>query len=146
MSVPPGPTPSAPPRRPAPVLGVACPLSPVPAPVTRPALRGSHRRHLRRSRRRRYARRAAHGRRRPPDRAPTGREATELNRDVADDLIYHHSRHVHLFGARHGRHHGLDVDPELLYAGALFHDLGLPGKFRTSQLRFELDGADEART
>ncbi|WP_317633712.1 MULTISPECIES: hypothetical protein [unclassified Streptomyces] len=40
----------------------------------------------------------------------------------------------------------MDVDPELLYAGALFHDLGLPGKFRTSQLRFELDGADEART
>ena len=73
------------------------------------------------------------------------REATELIRDVTDDLIYHHSRRVYLFGARHGLHHRLDFDPELLYVGALFHDLGLTEKFRSSQQRFELDGADEAR-
>ncbi|WP_328385579.1 HD domain-containing protein [Streptomyces sp. NBC_00400] len=73
------------------------------------------------------------------------REATELIRDVTDDLIYHHSRRVYLFGAHHGRRHGLAFDPELLYVGALFHDLGLTEKFRTSQQRFELDGADEAR-
>ncbi|MGX1849168.1 HD domain-containing protein [Streptomyces sp. NPDC055299] len=73
------------------------------------------------------------------------REATELIRDVTDDLIYHHSRRVYLFGAHYGLHQGLDFDPELLYVGALFHDLGLTGKFRTSQQRFELDGADEAR-
>ncbi|MFD0167427.1 HD domain-containing protein [Streptomyces decoyicus] len=74
------------------------------------------------------------------------REATELIRDdVTDDLICHHSRRVYLFGAHHGRPHDLAFDPELLYVGALFHDLGLTGKFRTSQQPFELDGADEAR-
>ncbi|MFE3770385.1 HD domain-containing protein [Streptomyces sp. NPDC059122] len=73
------------------------------------------------------------------------REATELVRDVTDDLIYHHSHRVYLFGAHHGRRHNLTFDPELLYVGALFHDLGLTEKFRTSQQRFEIDGADEAR-
>ncbi|MEV0260385.1 HD domain-containing protein [Streptomyces sp. NPDC050617] len=73
------------------------------------------------------------------------REATELVRDATDDLIYHHSRRVYLFGAHHGRTHGLSYDPELLYVGALFHDLGLTEKFRASQQRFEIDGADEAR-
>ncbi len=73
------------------------------------------------------------------------REATELVRDATDDLIYHHSRRVYLFGAHHGRTHGLPFDPELLYVGALFHDLGLTEKYRASQQRFEIDGADEAR-
>ncbi|MFI7102841.1 HD domain-containing protein [Streptomyces sp. NPDC050161] len=72
-------------------------------------------------------------------------EATELVRDVTDELIYHHSRRVYLFGARHGIRHGLEFDAELVYVGALFHDLGLTEKFRTSQQRFEIDGADEAR-
>ncbi|MGY5123500.1 hypothetical protein [Streptomyces nigrescens] len=79
-----------------------------------------------------------------PDSTPA-REATELIRDVTDDLIYHHSRRVYLFGACHGRHHGLDFAPKLPYVGALVHGLGLTEKFRTSQQRFELDGADEAR-
>ncbi|PNE36343.1 HD domain-containing protein [Streptomyces noursei] len=73
------------------------------------------------------------------------REAAELVRDLTDDLIYHHSHRVYLFGAHHGLRHNLTFDPELLYVGALFHDLGLTEKFRTSQQRFELDGADEAR-
>ncbi|WP_405413350.1 phosphohydrolase [Streptomyces decoyicus] len=34
---------------------------------------------------------------------------------------------------------------EPLCIGALFHDLGLTEKFRTSRQRFALDGADEAR-
>ncbi|MFH8748195.1 HD domain-containing protein [Streptomyces rimosus] len=72
-------------------------------------------------------------------------EATELIRDTTDELIYHHSRRVYLFGARHGRERDLPFDAELLYVGALFHDLGLTERFRASHQRFELDGADEAR-
>jgi hypothetical protein len=34
---------------------------------------------------------------------------------------------------------------ELLYAGAMFHDLGLTPRYRTSTLRFEVDGANAAR-
>jgi HD domain len=73
------------------------------------------------------------------------REATELVRDSAPDLLYHHSRRVYLFGMLQGQRRGLTPDPELLYVGAMFHDLGLTDKFRTKHQRFEVDGADEAR-
>ncbi|MBL7496602.1 HD domain-containing protein [Frankia sp. CNm7] len=79
-----------------------------------------------------------------PDTA-LAREATELVRDAADDLIYHHSRRVYWFGSLRGRHRGLSFDPELLYVGAMFHDLGLGERFRGSGRRFEVDSADEAR-
>ncbi|GAA3551705.1 HD domain-containing protein [Kribbella ginsengisoli] len=69
-------------------------------------------------------------------------EATELVRDVTDDLVYDHSRRVFLFGSLNGRE--LKYDPELLYVGAMFHDLGLTPKYRESQQRFEIDGADAA--
>lgn len=72
-------------------------------------------------------------------------EATALVRDVADDLVYDHSRRVFLFGSLRGRRDGLDYDPELLYVGAMFHDLGLTDKYRTTDQRFEIDAADEAR-
>ncbi|MEU9705495.1 HD domain-containing protein [Streptomyces sp. NPDC047981] len=70
--------------------------------------------------------------------------ATELVRDTTDELIYHHSRRVHLFGALQGRARGLAFDPELLYVGAMFHDLGLGEAHRDSGRRFEVDGAEEA--
>ncbi|NUR95301.1 MAG: HD domain-containing protein [Kribbellaceae bacterium] len=71
------------------------------------------------------------------------REATELVRDAASPLLYDHSRRVFLFGSLRGE--GLTYDPELLYVGALFHDLGLTERYRRTDQRFEIDGADEAR-
>jgi HD domain len=73
------------------------------------------------------------------------REITEFIRDAEDDLLFHHSRRVFLFGALQGRRRGLQPDLELLYAGAMFHDLGLTQRYRTSTLRFEVDGANAAR-
>jgi HD superfamily phosphodiesterase len=74
------------------------------------------------------------------------RETTEYIRDVEDDLLFHHSRRVFYFGALQGLRRGLTPDLELLYVGAMFHDLGLTERYRaTSQLRFEVDGADAAR-
>ncbi|MFD0485358.1 HD domain-containing protein [Kineococcus sp. GCM10028916] len=81
---------------------------------------------------------------RVPD-STLAREATELIRDAADDLIFDHSRRVFLFGSLRGRRLGLDADPELLYVGAMFHDLGLTPTHRRDDQRFELDGADEAQ-
>ncbi|MET7506840.1 HD domain-containing protein [Streptomyces albidoflavus] len=72
-------------------------------------------------------------------------EATELVRETAPELIYHHSRRVYYFGALRGKRHGLSYDPELLYLGAMFHDLGLGEEHRNSGRRFEVDSADEAR-
>jgi hypothetical protein len=73
------------------------------------------------------------------------REATDFIRDAEDDLLFDHSRRVFLFGALQGRRLGLKPDLELLYVGAMFHDLGLTERYRTSSLRFEVDGANAAR-
>jgi HD superfamily phosphodiesterase len=73
------------------------------------------------------------------------REATEYIRDAEDDVLFHHSRRVFLFGALHGQRLGLQPDLELLYVGAMFHDLGLTARYGTSTQRFETDGADAAR-
>jgi hypothetical protein len=73
------------------------------------------------------------------------RQATELVRGATDDLIYDHSRRVYWWGSLQGRNRGLSFDPELLYIGAMFHDLGLNEQFRGSGRRFEVDSADEAR-
>lgn len=73
------------------------------------------------------------------------KEATELVRDVATPLVYNHCRRVYIFGALRGERDGLSYDPELLYIGAMFHDLGLTEKYRRDDQRFEIDGADEAR-
>jgi len=74
------------------------------------------------------------------------RETTEYIRDVEDDLLFHHSRRVFYFGALQGLRRGLQPDLELLYVGAMFHDIGLTEGYRTtSKLRFEVDGANAAR-
>ena len=73
------------------------------------------------------------------------KEATELVRDVATQLVYDHSRRVYIFGALRGQRDGIDYDPELLYVGTMFHDLGLTETYRRTDQRFEIDGADEAR-
>jgi hypothetical protein len=73
-------------------------------------------------------------------------DATELVRSATDDLLFHHSRRVFLFGALHGERRGLQPDLELLYVGALFHDLGLTPTYGTDDLRFEVDGANVARS
>ena len=73
------------------------------------------------------------------------REITEFIRDAEDDLLFNHSRRVFLFGALQGRRRGLQPDLELLYVGAMFHDLGLTERYRTSTLRFEVDSANAAR-
>ena len=73
------------------------------------------------------------------------REATEFIRSAEDDVLFHHSRRVFLFGALHGRRLGLQSDLELLYVAAMFHDLGLTARYGSSTQRFEMDGADAAR-
>ena len=74
------------------------------------------------------------------------RDATELIRDRTSDLVYNHSRRVYFWGSLQGRNRGLSWDPELLYIGAMFHDLGLNEEFRQSSRRFEVSSADEARS
>ena len=79
-----------------------------------------------------------------PD-TPLVREITEFIRASESDLLFNHSRRVFLFGALQGHRRGLQPNLELLYAGAMFHDLGLTERYRTSMVRFEVDGANAAR-
>lgn len=73
------------------------------------------------------------------------REITELVRDTASPLLFHHSSRVYYFGALAGKHRGLKFDPELLYCGCMFHDMGLTHKHSSACERFEVDGANAAR-
>jgi hypothetical protein len=72
-------------------------------------------------------------------------DLTQLIRDTETDLLFHHSTRVYLFGALTGKRRGLKFDPELLYVGAMFHDMGLTERYRESQNRFEVDSANAAR-
>ena len=73
------------------------------------------------------------------------REITEAVRDTETPLLFHHSSRVYYFGALAGKHRGLKFDPELLYAGAMFHDMGLTRRHSSPNERFEVDGANAAR-
>jgi HD superfamily phosphodiesterase len=73
------------------------------------------------------------------------REATEFVHDVSSQLLFDHSRRVFLWASLQGEKLGLDYDPELLYVGAMFHDIGLVEGHRSKHERFEIDGANAAR-
>lgn len=73
------------------------------------------------------------------------REVTQFIRDTESDLLFYHSIRVYCWAALAGNRMGLSFDPELLYAAAMFHDIGLTARYEHSQLRFEVDGANAAR-
>ena len=73
------------------------------------------------------------------------REVTELVKDTESPLPFHHSSRVYYWGALTGKRWGLRFDPELLYAGAMFHDIGLTPQYASQHERFEVDGANAAR-
>jgi len=73
------------------------------------------------------------------------REITELVRDTESPLLFHHSSRVYYWGALAGKQRGLKFDRELLYAGAMFHDMGLTPAHGSDHERFEVDGANAAR-
>src|ERR1700742_3424825 len=73
------------------------------------------------------------------------REITQLVRDTESALLFHHSSRVYYWGALAGKRRGLKFDRELLYAGAMFHDMGLTHAHSSAHERFEVDGANAAR-
>jgi hypothetical protein len=79
-----------------------------------------------------------------PDSA-LAREATEFVRDASTQLLFDHSRRVFLWASLQAERLSLDHDAELLYVGAMFHDVGLVEGHRSAHERFEIDGANAAR-
>ena len=74
-----------------------------------------------------------------------GKQITELVRDTEPELLFNHSSRVYYFGALTGLRRGLRFDREMLYAGAMFHDMGLTPEHSSQTERFEVDGASAAR-
>ncbi|NIJ32430.1 HD domain-containing protein [Sphingomonas oligoaromativorans] len=73
------------------------------------------------------------------------RAITEFVRDTETELLFNHSSRVYHFGALAGLRRDLSFDRELLYAGAMFHDVGLMPSHSSAHERFEVDGAHAAR-
>src|SRR5437588_5799972 len=74
------------------------------------------------------------------------KQITELVRDTESELLFNHSSRVYYFGALTGLRRGLRFDREMLYAGAMFHDMGLTPQHSSRTERFEVDGANAARS
>jgi hypothetical protein len=72
-------------------------------------------------------------------------EITQFVRDTETTLLFNHSSRVYYFGALAGQRRGLRFDAELLYAGSMFHDMGLVPAHSSNADRFEVDGANAAR-
>jgi hypothetical protein len=70
------------------------------------------------------------------------KEITEFVRDTESALLFNHSSRVYCFGALSGQRRGLRFNRELLYAGAMFHDMGLTHRHSSPNERFEVDGAN----
>jgi hypothetical protein len=79
-----------------------------------------------------------------PDSA-LAREATEFVQDASTQLLFDHSRRVFLWASMRAEQLSLGYDAELLYVGAMFHDVGLLEGHRSERERFEIDGANAAR-
>ena len=72
------------------------------------------------------------------------KKATQLVTEVSPTSLCNHCIWTFLFGDLLGIRDGLKCDRELLYLGAIMHDLGLTERFDAEQ-RFEVNGADAAR-
>ncbi|EIF33161.1 HD domain-containing protein [Burkholderia sp. Ch1-1] len=71
--------------------------------------------------------------------------ATDLIRGTESELMFHHALRAFLFAALTGYRENLTFDAQLLYVGAMFHNVGLNAKYERSPYRFEVDGANAAR-
>jgi len=79
-----------------------------------------------------------------PDSA-LARDATQLAYEASDPFLFNHVMRTYVFAALLAERRQLRFDRELVYVGAVLHDLGLTARFETQDRRFEVDGAFAAR-
>ena len=72
------------------------------------------------------------------------KKATRFVSEIVPPFLFHHSMRAFLFADALGKRDGLKYDRELLYLGAVLHDVGLSESFPGKE-RFEVEGADAAR-
>ncbi|WP_369217990.1 HD domain-containing protein [Streptomyces flavofungini] len=74
------------------------------------------------------------------------RAATAFAREACSETLFNHVMRTYLFGSLMFDRRGVRYDRELAFVAALLHDLGLVKAYQTPHERFEVDGADAART
>jgi len=72
-------------------------------------------------------------------------KVTKLVAEVSPQFLYYHCIRTFLFANLIGQRQEMKIDRELLYLGAIMHDLGLTKRFDGNQ-RYEVDGANAARS
>jgi hypothetical protein len=80
-----------------------------------------------------------------PDTA-LAREANELARSSEPPEIFNHSLRAYLFAELIGKARHVDHDAEAVYVASMLHDTGLTAKYMSAHERFEVDGANLARS
>lgn len=71
------------------------------------------------------------------------RAATTLAREASAPFLFNHAMRTYVFGELAGAKAAQAYDSELLFLGAILHDLGLTEEY-AGEDRFEIDGADAA--
>ncbi|MCF0074963.1 HD domain-containing protein [Dyadobacter sp. CY261] len=74
------------------------------------------------------------------------KQATELLLEHGTEFLFNHSLRTFLFASLNGQRDEVRYDPELLYVSSVFHDLGLTPHYSSPDKRFEVDGANAARS
>jgi hypothetical protein len=72
-------------------------------------------------------------------------DVTEPTLYPAPPPLFHRSSRVYYWGALTGNHRGLRFDPELPYAGVMFHDMDPTPRYLSTSQRPEAGAADAAR-
>jgi HD domain-containing protein len=73
-------------------------------------------------------------------------EATAIARAAYREPLYNHALRSFLFARLIARAKSIRYDPELLYIAAIMHDVGLSPLHMSATERFEVDGANAARS
>lgn len=78
-----------------------------------------------------------------PD-TPACATALEVATAYCSPALLNHSVRAYIWAAAHGTAHGIAFDPELLYVGAMFHDIGLVPEFDSHTVSFDDAGGHVA--
>src|SRR5580693_52075 len=73
------------------------------------------------------------------------RDAIDLSRSASEPFLFNHAMRSWLFGVLLSESAECVPDAELLAVATILHDLGLTDRY-TAENRFEVDGADAARS
>ncbi|MBN4053394.1 HD domain-containing protein [Haliea sp. AH-315-K21] len=71
-------------------------------------------------------------------------QATELVREISDDMLLNHCYRTYLFGCILAHQDGLKFDREVFYLSSIMHDIGLSEKHAADPGSFEYVGAKVA--